>query len=74
MKKMIDVICLMSQGKVFPKNIVWENGQLYKIDKVIDVKKMASTKAGGFGVRYEVMINNQTRYLFLDEYTWFVES
>ena len=73
MKKYIDVVCLMSRGKVLPKSVIWEDGRVFNVDKLVEVKKCASTKAGGVGVRYEVKILGKQKFLFLDEYTWFIE-
>ena len=74
MRKNISVRALMRiDGKVIPLEIEWEDGRIYVIDKVLDIRKAASTKGGGKGMRYTCKILNQQRYLFLDEYFWFVE-
>ena len=36
-------------------------------------KNLASTKGGGVGIRYEVKIKGQTRFLFLHEYSIEIE-
>ena len=46
-----------SDGKMTPKSITWEDETVYKIDRVTDVRRAASLKAGGMGMRYTVMIN-----------------
>ena len=43
------------------------------IDKVKEIKRAASLKVGGVGLRYEVFISGNLRYLFLDEYRWYIE-
>ena len=74
MKQFISVLVLMdSSGKLIPKQIIWED-KAYVIDKVIDVKRAASLKAGGIGVRFRVVIDGQIRDLFLDDYRWFIEK
>lgn len=74
MIKYIKVLALMDEfGNVSPKSIFWENGKEYQIDKINSIKNLASTKGGGVGIRYEVKIKGQTRFLFLYEYKWFVE-
>ena len=74
MKQFISVLVLMdSSGKLIPKQIIWED-KAYVIDKVIDVKRAASLKAGGIGVRFRVVIGGQIRDLFLDDYRWFIEK
>ena len=57
-----------------PLKIIWDDGKTYEIDKILDIKKRASTKGGGAGIRYLVKIKNQTRYLFLKDYSWFIET
>ena len=56
-----------------PKQIIWDTGQIFNIDRVLDKRKRASTKGGGAGIRYLVKINNQDRYIFLKDYNWFIE-
>ena len=75
MIKYIDVIALMpSNGKVIPKSIIWETGQVFEIDKVIDIKRLASTKGGGAGIRFLCQIKDQRKSIFLNGYTWFIET
>ena len=56
-----------------PINIIWEDGRSFEIDKILDIRKRASTKGGGAGTRYLVKINNHEKYLFLNDYKWFIE-
>ena len=73
-KTYIDVVVIhYKSGMIKPLFIIWENGQKYPIDKVKNVVKAASLKAGGCGIRYTCMINNQERFLFLEENKWFIE-
>lgn len=39
-------------GKITPLTLTWENGEIYEIDRVIQVCKAASLKAGGAGLRF----------------------
>ena len=74
MIKLIDVIALMpSTGKVIPRSIIWETGQVFEIDKVLDIRKQASTKGGGAGIRFLCQIKGQRKSIFLNGYTWFIE-
>ncbi len=74
MRKDIDVIANMqTNGVVMPLQIKWENGKIYDIDKVLDIRKKASLKGGGMGLRYTCRIKNQEKYIWLDGYVWFVE-
>ncbi|MPM76218.1 hypothetical protein SDC9_123215 [bioreactor metagenome] len=37
-------------GQMIPRRIRWEDGRLYDIERVLDVRPAASLKAGGQGV------------------------
>lgn len=65
-----------ADGKVCPEAIVWEDGRLFAIDKILDVRPAASLKAGGQGTRYTCDIGGNVRYLFYDNdgVHWFVEG
>ena len=74
MRKNITVIAKMQDdGKIIPLIILWQDGKSFEIDKVLDIRKKASTKGGGAGIRYSVKINGFERYLFLKDYDWFIE-
>ena len=67
-------------GTMMPAVLKWEDGQMYEIDRVLDVRRAAS-EAGSMGVRYTVRIMGQNRRIFYeDTYSdtgkprWFVES
>lgn len=60
-------------GVLKPLSVTWENGEEYGIDRVLDVRRAASLKAGGAGIRYTVRIGAATTFLFLEETRWFVE-
>ena len=44
------------EGNITPLSVKWENGRVYEIDRVLDVRRSASRKAGGTGMRYTVRI------------------
>lgn len=74
MRKNVTVLArMLDSGNIVPLEIVWEDGRIYKIDKILDKRKTASTKGGGAGIRYTIRIGTNERYLFLDEYIWFIE-
>ena len=64
-------------GRLQPLALVWENGVRYKIEKVLNICKAASLKAGGAGLRYTIRVKGQEKHLFLEEdrdgAKWFVE-
>lgn len=64
-----------SDGTARPNLIKFENGEEYEIDRVKYVCRAASTKVGGNGIRYTVMILGKETYLFDEENgKWFVEA
>ena len=71
-----------SDGLMLPRELIWEDGEKYKIDRVTDIRQAAAMKAGGQGDRYTVMIGGHQSYLFFERSTeltgnnigrWFVE-
>ena len=67
-------------GTMTPVLIRWEDGTMYEIDKVLDVRRAVSA-AGSMGVRYTVQIMGQNRRIFFEDVysetgksRWFVES
>lgn len=61
-------------GTVRPLAIVWEDGRRFEVERVLDVRRAASLKVGGTGVRYLVRIQNRDTFLFYEEPRWFVEE
>ena len=39
-------------GVMFPREITWEDGRRYEIDRVTDIRQAPSLKAGGQGEYY----------------------
>jgi len=69
-----------ADGTMTPVHIKWEDGAVYEIDRVLDVRRAASA-AGSMGVRYTVKIMGQVRRLFYEDVysdtgrpRWFVET
>ena len=69
-------------GTLLPREITWEDGTKFEIDRVIDIRQAAAMKAGGQGDRYTVRIGGKQSYLFFERSTsltgnnlgrWFVE-
>ena len=62
-------------GTCRPESIKLENDEVYEIDRVKQCCRAASTKVGGTGLRYTVMICGKETYLFDEENgKWFVEG
>ncbi len=75
-KLYVDVQVLFTgSGKMLPQEITLPDGRHYWIDKLLDCRRAASTKAGGKGIRYTCRILGKESYLWYEEnYKWFVES
>jgi len=69
-------------GVMLPREITWEDGTKYEVDRVLDIRQAPAMKAGGQGDRYTIKIRGQQSYLFFERSTesygnnigrWFVE-
>ena len=70
------------EGTMIPREITWEDGERFEIDRVTDIRQAAAMKAGGQGDRYTVSIRGKQSYLFFERSAnqtgnnigrWFVE-
>ena len=61
-------------GKARPVRIFWEDGRSFEVDRLLDVRRAAATRAGGQGMRYTCRIGQSMIYLFHDRDHWFVEE
>ena len=77
------VASFREDGLLLPREIVWEDGRRYTIDRVSAMQPGASMKVGGQGDRYTIWLNGQQRYLFFERNAslrgnhfgrWFVEA
>jgi hypothetical protein len=78
-KVYIDVVeRRLQDGQLIPLSFVWEDGTEYEIDRVMDVRRAASLKAGGAGMRYTVRVKRKDTFMFLEEdrgvMKWFMEK
>lgn len=69
-------------GIMLPRELTWEDGEKYAIDRVLDIRQAPALKAGGQGDRYTILVNGKQSYLFFERSTnltgnvigrWFVE-
>ena len=69
-------------GIMIPREITWEDGRKFEIDKVTDIRQAAAMKAGGQGDRYTITVQGKQSFLFFERSTsqtgnnigrWFVE-
>ena len=61
-------------GNIRPRSITWEDGRVFEIDRILDVRRAASLKAGGVGIRYTCRIRGKEVQLFNEEGHWFMEK
>ena len=48
MKINLEVIAKFDvNGNIRPVSIVWEDGRVFPVDRILDIRKAASLKAGG---------------------------
>ncbi|MDD4291025.1 MAG: hypothetical protein PHX51_02135 [Clostridia bacterium] len=71
-----------SDGTLFPRVLIWEDGREFDIDRVLKVRQAPAVRAGGQGDRYTIMVGGQEKYLFFERNPditgnnlgrWFVE-
>ncbi len=71
-----------ADGTMLPREITWEDGTRYEIDRILDIRQAAAMKAGGQGDRYTIMIDGKQSFLFFERSPnltgnnigrWFVE-
>ncbi len=69
-------------GIMLPREIRWEDGRRFEIDKVTDIRQAAALRAGGHGDRYTVCVCGKRRFLYFERSLqrsgnyigrWFVE-
>jgi len=71
---------LLAEHKVIPLKIMTEYGDTLIIDKITDIRREASTKAGGLGDRYTCLATHQMDdiqkqiYVYKDDDEWYMED
>ena len=63
-----------SDGNILPLFINWDDGRVFPIDRITDIRYAASLKAGGAGIRYTCRIKQNEKHLFLEENRWFINN
>lgn len=69
-------------GTLTPLSLIWEDGQEFIIDRILDVRPSPALKAGGQGDRYTIRTEGKESFLFFERSPkitdpnlgrWFVE-
>lgn len=63
-----------TEGNLTPLSITWEDGRTFEIDRVLEARRAASTKAGGVGLRFLCRILGKERFLYFEDPRWFIEG
>ena len=56
-------------GTMLPRELTWEDGEKFEIDRIIDIRQAPALKAGGQGDRYTIMVQGKQSYLFFERST-----
>ena len=72
----VDVNATFSKdGRLIPKSFIWTDGHVYEIQRVKNVCRAASLKAGGVGMRYTCDVDGRESHLYYeDNNMWFLEG
>lgn len=63
------------EGKLIPRSIIWDDGTIFEIQKVTDVRRAASRLAGETGIRYTIYVEGFEKHLYYgNNHRWFVEA
>ncbi len=71
-----------ADGIMIPREITWEDGRRFEIDRVTDIRQAAALRAGGHGDRYTICVRGRSSFLFFERSwqrcgnyigRWFVE-
>lgn len=83
-KQYVDVIVrFRSDGRMLPKEIWWEDGRRFPVDRILDISPAPALRAGGQGDRYTICVRGKISYLFFEHSCdmdsdrpgrWFVEA
>ena len=68
------IVAIDRDGQGRPKKFQWKDGRLYPIDRVCKAERAASTKVGGCGIRYTIMVDGLPRFLYDEDGKWFMED
>ena len=74
-KVYVDVLASFSRdGDMRPVQLVWEDGRVYDIDRIIARQEAAARRYGGAGVMYTCLVEGRESHIYYEENNrWFVE-
>ena len=72
-KVYVQVVCThLDNGAVIPHEIWWQDGRRWSIRRVLHTSESPDDLFEG--IRYAVLINRSTRYLYQSGDRWYVET
>ena len=64
-----------TDGEIVPKSILWEDGRVFEIQRITDIRRAANLRAGGTGIRFTCIIEGAEKHLYYENgRKWFVEA
>lgn len=63
-----------TEGGITPLSITWDDGRVFEITRILDVRRAASLRVGGRGIRYLCKIGERDSHLYFEDPAWFVED
>ena len=74
-KKYINVNAeFTKEGEVIPHSVVDDDGEIFEIQRIKDIRRAASLRAGAVGIRFTCIIDGYEKVIFYeDNCKWFVE-
>lgn len=61
-------------GSIIPLRILWEDGNAWDIDRVLQVRAGVAKRAGGDGICFLCRISGNEREIWYSHGVWFVEG
>ena len=67
-QEFVEVVAhINSEGVLSPIELILENGERFKVDRVVERRYAPSLKCGGFGFRYTLMIGGRAHFLWQND-------
>lgn len=64
----------LEDGRILPRAVVWHDGRRFPVRAVLGMRRCASLKVRGGGMRYDVLVGSARTFLFHENPRWFVEE
>ena len=59
-------------GSLTPNTVFLENGQAFHIDKITDIRWLASSRSGKPKIRYACLMHGRQQYLYYENNRWYL--